>query len=229
MISVFRRELKYVMSYADSIRLQNELEALLSLDRHSEKGYYKVRSLYFDSWNDKDFLQKYDGVDRRRKIRLRIYDTEQENAKFEIKEKEGAYQRKDSLLVSREDACRYMTGEYATLLNYSGETASRLYSLLMLGAYQPASIIEYERRAYVYGEFNTRITFDRNVKASEFYLDLYETDIPYIPVCTDCVILEVKYNGELLQSIKSILGKYCLTNVSMSKYSMGRPYMQHYI
>lgn len=229
MISVSRRELKYVMSYGDSIRLQNELETLLQLDRYSEKGYYQVRSLYFDSWNDKDFTQKYDGVERRRKIRLRIYDTWQDNAKFEIKEKLGAYQKKDSLLVGREDVCRYVMGEYDTLLNYGEETAARLYSLLMLGAYRPASIVEYERRAYVYGEFSTRITFDRNVKASEFCLDLYRDDIPFIPVYTDCVILEVKYNGELLQSIRSILGKYCLTNVSMSKYGMGRPFMQHYI
>jgi len=30
MISVSRRELKYMMSYGDSIRLQNELEVLLT-------------------------------------------------------------------------------------------------------------------------------------------------------------------------------------------------------
>ena len=58
MISVSRRELKYMMSYGDSIRLQNELEVLLRLDKYSEKGYYRVRSLYFDSWNSKDFTQK---------------------------------------------------------------------------------------------------------------------------------------------------------------------------
>lgn len=229
MISVSRRELKYMMSYGDSIRLQNELEVLLRLDKYSEKGYYRVRSLYFDSWNSKDFTQKYDGVEQRRKIRLRIYDPGQENAKFEIKEKIGAYQKKDSLLVSREDACRYAAGEYDTLLDYGEETAARLYSLLMLGAYRPSSVIEYERRAYVYGEFNTRITFDRNVRASEFCFDLYGDDIPYVPVCTDYVILEVKYNGELLQSVRSILGKYYLTNVSMSKYGIGRPLMQHYV
>ena len=229
MISVSRRELKYLMNYEDSIRLQSELESLLKLDKHSQNGYYKVRSLYFDSWNNKDFVQKLDGVERRRKIRLRIYDVQQNNAKFEIKEKYGAYQKKDSLIVDRTDAQKYMKGEYGGLLDHDEETAMKLYSLLTLGAYRPAAIVEYERRAYTYSEFNTRITFDRNVRTSETFFDLYSSDIPFVPVYMDQVILEVKYNGILLESVKSILGKYNLTNVSVSKYGMGRPLMEHYI
>lgn len=229
MISVSRRELKYLMNYEDSIRLQSELESLLKLDKHSQNGYYKVRSLYFDSWNNKDFVQKLDGVERRRKIRLRIYDVQQNNAKFEIKEKYGAYQKKDSLIVDRTDAQKYMKGEYGGLLDHDEETAMKLYSLLTLGAYRPAAIVEYERRAYTYSEFNTRITFDRNVRTSEAFFDLYSSDIPFVPVYMDQVILEVKYNGILLESVKSILGKYNLTNVSVSKYGMGRPLMEHYI
>lgn len=229
MISVSRRELKYLMNYEDSIRLQSELESLLKLDKHSQNGYYKVRSLYFDSWNNKDFVQKLDGVERRRKIRLRIYDVQQNNAKFEIKEKYGAYQKKDSLIVDRTDVQKYMKGEYGRLLDHDEETAIKLYSLLTLGAYRPAAIVEYERRAYTYSEFNTRITFDRNVRTSEVFFDLYSSDIPFVPVYMDQVILEVKYNGVLLESVKSILGKYNLTNVSVSKYGMGRPLMEHYI
>lgn len=229
MISVSRRELKYLMNYEDSIRLQSELESLLKLDKHSQNGYYKVRSLYFDSWNNKDFVQKLDGVERRRKIRLRIYDVQQKNAKFEIKEKYGAYQKKDSLIVDRTDVQKYMKGEYGRLLDHDEETAIKLYSLLTLGAYRPAAIVEYERRAYTYSEFNTRITFDRNVRTSEVFFDLYSSDIPFVPVYMDQVILEVKYNGVLLESVKSILGKYNLTNVSVSKYGMGRPLMEHYI
>ena len=229
MISVSRRELKYLMNYEDSIRLQGELESLLNLDKHSQNGYYNVRSLYFDSWNNKDFVQKLDGVERRRKIRLRIYDVQQKNAKFEIKEKYGAYQKKDSLIVDRTDAQKYMKGEYGGLLDHDEETAMKLYSLLTLGAYRPAAIVEYERRAYTYSEFNTRITFDRNVRTSETFFDLYSSDIPFVPVYMDQVILEVKYNGVLLESVKSILGKYNLNNVSVSKYGMGRPLMEHYI
>lgn len=229
MISVSRRELKYLMNYEDSIRLQGELESLLNLDKHSQNGYYNVRSLYFDSWNNKDFVQKLDGVERRRKIRLRIYDVQQKNAKFEIKEKYGAYQKKDSLIVDRTDAQKYMKGEYGGLLDHDEETAIKLYSLLTLGAYRPSAIVEYERRAYTYSEFNTRITFDRNVRTSETFFDLYSSDIPFVPVYMDQVILEVKYNGVLLESVKSILGKYNLNNVSVSKYGMGRPLMEHYI
>lgn len=229
MISVSRRELKYLMNYEDSISLQCELESLLKLDKHSQNGYYKVRSLYFDSWNNKDFVQKLDGVERRRKIRLRIYDEQQNNAKFEIKEKYGAYQKKDSLIVDRAAAQEYMRGEYRSLLEHDEETAIKLYSRLTLGAYCPTAIVEYERRAYTYSEFSTRITFDQNVRTSEAFLDLYSSDIPFVPVYMDQVILEVKFNGVLLESVKSILGKYNLNNVSVSKYGMGRPLMEHYI
>lgn len=228
MLSVSRRELKFLMSYDKSIELQNELEMLLSTDQYSQKGYYQVRSLYFDSWNDKDYIQKFEGLEHRRKIRLRIYPPGQQ-AKFEIKEKQGAYQKKDSILVDRQHAEQFITGDYAGLLDYGEPSSGRLYSLLTLGAYYPAAVVEYERRAYMYEEFNTRLTFDRNVRSCECCFDIFRDDLPFVPVFTDQVILEVKFNGTLLESVRKVLGKYSLTNVSMSKYGEGRPFMSHYI
>ena len=40
----------------------------------------RIRSLYFDTINDKDYEEKEDGVRVRRKIRLRIYDADQDFA-----------------------------------------------------------------------------------------------------------------------------------------------------
>lgn len=229
MLSVLRREFKFLMSHDNAIALQNELDMLLGTDKYSQKGYYYVRSLYYDSWNNKDYIQKFDGLENRRKIRIRIYSSKQENAKFEIKEKQGAYQKKDSLIVDRQHAEAFIKGEYAGLLDYEEPVAHRLFTLMTLGAYRPVSIIEYERRAYMYDQFSTRITFDKNVRSCENFYDIFRDDIPFVPVFMDQVILEVKFNGTLLESVKSVLGKYNLTNISMSKYGMGRPIWMHYI
>lgn len=229
MLSVLRSELKYWISYQDSLVLQKELNDLLMPDSYSQDGFYRVKSLYFDTLNQKDYVQKLDGVEYRKKIRMRIYDEDTDTVKLECKQKNGALQRKESLLISREDARRYMEGDYGTLLDYEEELAWRLYSDMTLGCYRPAVVIEYDRFAYLYGEYNTRITIDRHVRSSEVSLDLFEKDLPWIHTVEDAVILEVKFNGKLIEPIKRILAKYHLTNVSVSKYGGGRPVLEKYL
>ncbi|MCM1253605.1 MAG: polyphosphate polymerase domain-containing protein [Clostridium sp.] len=222
MITVCRRELKFMMKYADALMLQNDLQQILDLDAHTQSSYYMVRSLYFDSINDIDLYEKISGEDKRKKIRLRIYDTGQDTAKFEIKEKNGSYQKKTSISVSKEDACRCIEGDYETLFQYGAE-GERLYSMLRLGAYRPAAVIEYDRKAYVYPDFNIRVTFDKNIRSSKTVFDLWDEKIPFLPVLKEeFVILEVKYDGCLLESVKRILAKYHLVNISFSKYGRGR-------
>lgn len=229
MLSVARSEFKYWISYQDSLFLQNELEKLLSYDAYSEDGFYRVKSLYFDSINNVDYMEKLAGVARRKKIRLRIYDEAEEVAKLELKQKEGIYQEKKSLLVTKEVAKQLMNEEYECLLDCSEEIAARLYTLLTLGAYHPATLIEYDRRAFVYQEYSTRITLDQNVRSSELMLDLYERDVPWNYRTQEQVILEVKYNGKLWMPIQKILAKYHLQNVSIGKYAYGRPIYEKFI
>ena len=229
MLSVLRSELKYWISYRDSLLLQAELNKLLMPDDYSQDGFYRVRSLYFDSINQIDFTEKLDGVESRKKIRMRIYDEDTQTVKLECKQKTGALQHKESLLINRAETMQYMEGDYSGLLERPEETAWRLYSDMTLGCYRPAGIIEYDRCAYLYGEYNTRITIDRNVRSSELCLDLFEREIPWIPTIDDQVILEVKFNEKLIEPIKRILAKYHLTNVSVSKYGSGRPILEQYI
>ncbi|MDE7018571.1 MAG: VTC domain-containing protein, partial [Lachnospiraceae bacterium] len=108
-------------------------------------------------------------------------------------------------------------------------TALELYSLLTLGCYRPATIIEYQRTAFSYVENNVRITFDKNIKCSETDLDLLSDNLCYLPAIDDRVILEVKYNGTLLKAISDILRKYNLVQVSVSKYGVGRPIYTKYM
>lgn len=211
-----------MMKYTDALLLQKDLQQIMKLDEHSQSAYYKVRSLYFDSINNIDFYEKISGGEKRKKIRLRIYDTKQDTAKFELKAKDGSYQKKSSITISREDADQCIAGRYDVLSQY-GTEAECLYSMLCLGAYRPAVMIEYERMAFVYPDFNIRVTFDKKIRSSETIFDLWAEKIPFLPVLEDeYVVLEVKYDGHLLESVKRILAKYHLINISFSKYGNGR-------
>lgn len=229
MLSVWRSELKYWISYRDSLLLQAELSELLMPDNYSQDGFYRVKSLYFDSINHKDFVRKLDGVEQRKKIRMRIYDEDTDTVKLECKRKTGALQHKESLLIKRKDACLCMEGDFGVLLDYPEELAYGLYCDMVLGCYRPVVVIEYDRMAYMYGEYNTRVTIDRHVRSSELALDLFDRNLPWIQTIEDAAVLEVKFNGKLIEPVRRILSKYHLTNVSVSKYGSGRPVMERYL
>ena len=221
-LGVYRHEKKFIIGHDKAARLQEELALLLETDPYSANGYYSVRSLYFDSINERDYYEKLAGDYLRRKIRLRVYTPEDKTAKLEIKEKRGDLQHKQSLIVDREQARLLCQGDYFFLGDMDSELARRLYLMMTLKSYRPAALIEYDRRAFVYQEFDTRITFDTAVKSSETEQDIFEKEPLYNSILADRVVLEVKYNGKLFKPISGVLKKYGITNTSYSKYSNGR-------
>ena len=62
MDQVYRKELKYVISLEKVFRIRNRLSSFLDYDTYSNEEGYIVRSLYFDSINDKDL---FDTLDRK--------------------------------------------------------------------------------------------------------------------------------------------------------------------
>ena len=94
MIDVLRREIKYKVSAEAASRIKCRLSNVLSGDVHNTNEGYIVRSLYFDTPANVDYYDKAAGVDYRKKIRLRIYNANADNAKLELKEKQNIFQRK---------------------------------------------------------------------------------------------------------------------------------------
>lgn len=222
MLEVKRQELKFLPGMAQSIQIEKELEQVMDVDPHSVNGYYNVRSLYFDSLNDIDFWQKMSGDEVRKKIRIRIYSPEDKKAKLEMKQKVGKYQRKVSLIISKEEALALIDGRTEILLDREEEEALLFYRVMTEGIYRPKSIIEYERRAFLFPEFNNRVTLDRNIRFTEDYYNLFDPQINYLPTDTDHVVLEIKYDGYLYEPVRMIAKKHHLNNVSVSKYTAGR-------
>ena len=222
-LDVKREENKYFINEIEALKIQNKLSKVLIKDSNSKKGEYLVRSLYFDSINDIDYNDKLCGREDRKKIRIRVYNPKASKCKLEIKKKHGNLQNKISLWIKKEDALSLINGDYSVLFNYfDNEDARYIYSVMSLGCYRPKVLIEYRRIAYTFSEFNTRITFDFDIKSSESNFNIFDEDISYLNILNDNLVLEVKYNEKLLEFISKILKEFDLKNVSYSKYLYSR-------
>jgi len=84
-----RHEWKHRISFCDTLSLRQRLRAVMEPDSHGEDGKYRVRSLYFDSPEDKALREKLDGVSRREKFRLRYYNGDLSTLHLEKKSKNG--------------------------------------------------------------------------------------------------------------------------------------------
>lgn len=230
MNEVLRQERKYLMSYDQFRSLDHTFEQVLRKDAHNGVGGYAVRSLYFDTLDEDDFYEKEDGLETRRKIRLRIYSPASDFAMLEMKQKQGQNQKKRSLRISREHAIELTQGQYASLLSYSDPFAQECYGLMHMRCYRPKAIVEYQRKAYIASENKTRITFDFAIKATESdmrlfgaHLNQYSVLDPYL------VVMEVKYNGFLLSYIKNMVSLQGKSQLSVGKYCLSRSVGLHYL
>ncbi|MDL2288093.1 polyphosphate polymerase domain-containing protein [Oscillospiraceae bacterium OttesenSCG-928-F05] len=223
-LDVVREELKYRVSLWEAHRLMGALGAVMPADVHNSGGAgYMVRSLYFDSLDNTDFFEKEDGVENRKKIRLRIYDPEDKKAKLELKEKFGRFQRKRSLTITREQAEALISGDYSPLGAHAEPLAQELYAIMRAEVYLPRCIVQYNRAAFTVPTNDTRVTFDMRLEVSEAGFALFSPAATLYPAASyDDVTMEVKYNHFLLGYIRDILHRCDRLPVAYSKYYMAR-------
>lgn len=220
---VVRQEEKYPMAKLEALKYTDMFLKLLKSDEHSLNGDYSVRSLYFDTVDDKDFFDKINEQNLRRKIRLRIYHPSDDYAKLEMKQKENIYQKKRSLIITRHDAVEMIRGNYAVLLKYNDDFACEMFAIMNEECYRPKAIVEYDRRAFIATENNIRLTFDSNIRASETNLNIFDKNLILNPVYDlDKVVFEVKYDRFMLGYISDIISNVDKRKISSSKYCLSR-------
>ena len=205
MLDVLREEKKYYMTSSELLLVKSKLTKVLSGDSFNGFNKYLVRSLYFDSYTDRDLNEKAAGLSERKKIRLRIYHTDAKKAKLELKAKSGTMQRKRSLTISKEDAIELIKGNYSVLLKYTESIALEFYVIMSSELYRPKCVIEYDRIALMAPENNIRITFDTGIRSNEGNFDFFSDTLDFYKVMPDDKgVLEVKYNRFLPSYIKCI-------------------------
>lgn len=220
---VMREEKKFLINIEEFRNKSHFLNDLMIQDSHNGTHGYMIRSLYFDTVYDDDFFEKLDGIELRRKIRLRCYEPNSNFAMLEIKQKQGSSQMKRSLRLTRADAESLICGKYDVLLKYNEAFAKECYGLMQYKAYRPKTIVEYNRMAYIAKENKIRITFDNNITATESCFDLFSDKLLLNPVMDKFnVVLEVKFNGFLLDYIRSFINSINKSELSVSKYALAR-------
>ena len=218
---VSRVEHKYIVPVSDAVQLARKLPMLLRQDAHNGHDGYMVRSLYFDTTDNKDYYAKEDGIFERHKIRLRIYSPEDKTVKLECKSKKGEFQKKTSVILGRQQAQQLIKGNYGILLDIGTDEAVEIYRKMM--GYKPAVIVQYNRKAFFWPANDTRITIDSNVCGCETEIDLFSDKIPFTPALFgNSRILEVKYSGKLEPAVAAVLSGVNRTRASFSKYNNTR-------
>ncbi len=222
----YRYELKFLCTQLQIEMLRSQLDFLMEKDSHSKAdGFYSIRSLYFDDYDDSAMKQKEDGLDERKKYRIRSYHAGQdEYFRLEIKYRNHDKIRKESCLLTPEEVREILWGKAVKTAYDSGRKVlaqfefSREQKLLA-----PAVIVEYDRIPYVYQEGNVRITIDRNICASPDTGEFMKKNIASLPVLERGVhLLEIKYDEYLPDFIRQVLQIVSLHKISFSKYYLCR-------
>ena len=230
MTEVLRQEKKYLIDIKQYYHLSRRFSNLLMEDRHSSGDGYVIRSLYFDQLDDNDFEEKIEGLEVRKKIRLRTYGENPQSAKLEMKQKQGMMQKKRSLTLDKEQSRRLISGDYSVLLESNSSFAGECFGLMHMQCYRPKAAVTYTRKVFVAKENEIRITFDHDIKGSESNFDIFSNDFvgnmifdPFL------VVMEVKFNGFLLSYIKDIINEVNASELAVSKYCLGRAIGKNYM
>lgn len=218
----FRHEWKHEISPGDLPALRSRLRAMARPDAHGENGVYNIRSLYFDTPEDRALREKIDGVNRREKFRLRRYGGG-DLIRLEKKSKYGGLCAKEQAPVTAEEVRALLAGD-TDWMRFSGrDLVWELYQKMTAQRLRPKVIVEYAREAYVYAPGNVRVTLDAGIRTGLGGTDFLDPDCVTVPA-SDAVVLEVKWDAFLPDCIRSAVQLEGRRTAAFSKYAVCRRY-----
>lgn len=216
----YRHEMKYIINYRDHALIRSRLRNVLSSDANVEAdGSYTVRSLYFDDYNNRAYEDKYAGVLKRAKHRIRIYNYSDKRISFERKNKIGQYNNKQAAPMTKEQVDAVVRGDYSVLLNSSSDLLKVFYHECVTNLMRPRVVVDYEREPYVMAAGDVRITFDKNIRAGVDGFDIFDSKMPVIETLEPgLLVMEVKFTEFLPNIVREILSANAANYTTVSKY-----------
>ena len=223
----YRNELKFEVSDYDLVQIKGRLQPLMHPDSHQSENGYTVRSLYFDDVYDSCMLEKENGISRREKYRIRIYNSNSDLIRLEKKIKHIGMTRKISWDLTMDDCKALLENDmdylYGALSKHSSTLLGEFALKILQRKFSPKCIVEYERIAFTENIGNVRITFDRNISGSRQTENFFDPGIFLVPVMpASRHILEVKYDELLPHYILQALDLGHLHKQAFSKYYITR-------
>jgi len=219
----YRYENKYIISNTQAIVLYERLKNIMPLDLHAQgQSFYRIKSLYFDDIDNSCYYDNANGVNKRKKYRVRYYNDDDSYIVLECKYKEQYMTCKESVRLSKDEAENLINGS-----NFSPSANNCLLNsflaLRKTSVIKPVVITIYERVPLVYKLGNVRITFDRNLSSSVDITNFFSGNITSRPVfSTGTSLLEVKYDGFIPDYIHEMLEIGSLHETAFSKYCFCR-------
>lgn len=220
----FRHEWKHEINQADLYILRQRLGLVAEPDIHATDGRYEVRSLYFDTPEDKVLREKLDGVNPREKFRLRCYNGSASRICLEKKSKYNGLCAKQSTELNKEETQAIVQGKYGWMYQDDRGLVGELYRKITLQGLQPKTIVDYTREAFVYAPGNVRVTLDYNIRTGLFCTSFLDPSCITIPAGNAPVILEVKWDKYLPDIIRDAVQLQGRRTSSYSKYAACRIY-----
>ncbi len=217
-----RHELKHYINYSDVLQLRTRLPLIASLDKNAEQGSgYRVKSLYFDNYNDKALKEKINGVNDREKFRLRLYNDDTSFIRLEKKSKKNGICYKESAIVTADECGRLLEGDLSVLKENGHRLCLELYTKMHYQQLRAKNIVDYQREAYIYPMGNVRVTLDYDIRTSSNVHEFMKPDLVSVPIL-GVYILEVKYDNFLPEIIRGMVSLCNRRSTAFSKYAVTR-------
>lgn len=224
----FRYENKYLINILQKETIKNYICDVCDWDKYilkNETGY-RIRSLYFDTYNDKAFRDNESGVDIREKYRIRIYNCSDDIIFLERKIKVNGKISKDRCRITK-DVLNAILEDNIEKLQFDESTPllNRFLLEYQVNFLRPRIIVDYERMAYVVEDIDVRITFDSDIGFSSDVTGFLDENLslqPILPIGKE--LLEVKYREFIPKYIHQILDAENLQQCTFSKFYLCENY-----
>ena len=217
-----RHELKHEISMSDMIAIRQRMRAIAKSDPHAIDGKYFIRSLYFDTPEDRALIEKQSGISQRQKFRIRYYNYDTSVINLEKKLKSGGLGCKISAGLDVKQAEKIVNGDTSWMMDSDNELIRELYSLMVSDRLGPKTIVDYTREPFIYGPGNVRVTLDYNIRTGLHLTDFLNTECVTVSASFGTCIMEVKWDDYLPDIIRDAVRLPHSRNGSFSKYEACR-------
>lgn len=219
----YRHELKFVINCNDAEILKYRLSLLMDVDTNScnEDNTYFIRSLYFDDIYNSAYYEKIDGLEKREKYRIRIYNFDDSFIRLERKEKNRDLTHKEQAKISKDECIKFLNGDFDSIDTKNNKLLEDFVMKHKFNQIKPDVIVDYRRLAYTYDVEDVRITFDENIKSGRYNYDLFDRDIiTYDVLDKNESVLEVKFNNYIPNHIAKVIMTIPSIRLAVSKFAL---------
>ena len=221
----YRHEWKHEINRSDLITLRQRLRAVAKIDPHAIDGRYMIRSLYFDTPADKALREKLDGVNCREKFRIRYYNGDTSLIHLERKSKLDGLGTKASDVLTAGEAQAIINGSLDWMAGCSDRPlVQELYSKMRSQNLRPKTIVDYTREPFYYPPGNVRVTLDYDIRTGLGCTDFLNPGCVTVPARDAPILLEVKWDAYLPDTIRAAVGLESRRSSAFSKYAQCRIY-----